>query len=69
MLRFELLEYASVRVCYVDTLTDLTLKTANYGIFHVVIRVNVGQELSGIVDRLKAPDMPFHEMLQATKFA
>jgi len=56
-------------VWYVDTLTDLTLKTAYYGIFNDVIRVNVGQELSGIVDRLKAPDMPFREMLQATKFA
>ena len=49
-------------------MTDLTLKTSNYSIFHDVIRVNVGQELSGIVDRLKAPDMPFREMLQATKF-
>jgi hypothetical protein len=56
-------------VWYVDTLTDLTLKTANYGIFHDVIRVNVGQELSGIVDWLQAADMPFCEMLQATKFA
>ena len=61
--------YACVSVCYVDTLTDLTLKTSNYSIFHDVIRVNVGQELSGIVDRLKASDIPFREMLQATKFA
>lgn len=53
----------------VDTLTDLTLKTANYGIFHDVIIVNVGQELSGIADRLKAPDIPFREILRATKFA
>jgi hypothetical protein len=49
--------------------TDLSLKTANYGIFHHVIRVYVGQELSVIVDSLNTPDMPFREMIQEIKFA
>jgi hypothetical protein len=53
----------------VNALTHLTLMTANCAIFPDVIRVNVGQELSSIVDRLEVLEMSFHEMLQATKFA